>query len=75
MDLPAYFIVGDRPVRFLPTPEGGLDIEALNWQTGAFERDMSYLTRCLGPSPSEEADQVDEATFWRQVEAMRTRMK
>ena len=27
------FLVGLRPIRFVPTPEGGM----LNWETGAFE--------------------------------------
>ena len=44
-DLPEYFIVGDRPVKSVPTDEGGLDVQAYDWTTGAFIRAMEYLTR------------------------------
>lgn len=61
MDLPRYFIVGDRPVQFVPTAEGGMDVQAYDWPTGDFVREMGYLSRCLGPDV--EVDEVDEATF------------
>jgi hypothetical protein len=44
---PWFYAVNDRPVKLVRTPEGGLDVLALNMRTGEFERDMSYLTRCL----------------------------
>lgn len=61
MDLPRYFIVGERPVKFIPTPDGGMDVVALDWKTGEFVREMRYLTRCTYGDP--EVDEVDEATF------------
>jgi hypothetical protein len=64
-DLPRYFIVGARPVQITATPDGGLDCLALDWQTGRMTRDMAYLTRCIGPHPDVEVDEVDEATFRR----------
>ena len=61
MDLPRYFLVGDRPVRFVSTPEGGMDVQAYDWATGDFVREMGYLSRCLGTDV--EVDEVDQAAF------------
>jgi hypothetical protein len=43
-----FYAVNDRPVKLVPTDDGGLDVQVLNMRTGQFERDMSYLSRCLG---------------------------
>lgn len=62
MDLPRYFICGDRPVKLVPTEDGGMDVLAYDWKTGGFVRDMSYLTRCaLGTDP--ETDEVSQTEF------------
>jgi hypothetical protein len=63
MNLPRFFIVGERPVRFVATPEGGMDVQAYDWSTRRFVRDMSYLSRCTGPAPSVECDELDEDAF------------
>lgn len=44
---PEFYAVNDRPVKLVPTDDGGLDVQALNMRTGVFERDMGYLTRCI----------------------------
>jgi hypothetical protein len=49
--LPLYYIFGARPVKFIPTEDGGMDILAFNWNTGEFERDMSYLSKLFKYSP------------------------
>jgi hypothetical protein len=46
MDLPIYAIVGMRPVKAVATPDGGMDVLALDWASGGFLRDMRYCT-CL----------------------------
>lgn len=56
--LPRYYIVNDRPVRFIPTGDGGMDIEALNIRTGEFERAMEYLTKVM--EPFADVDTVSE---------------
>lgn len=61
MNLPRYFLVNGRPVRFVATPDGGLDVEALDWGTGGFTRAMEYLTRCL--TGDTDVDEVDTAAF------------
>ena len=45
MKLPSYFSVNRRPVKLVETEDGGMDVQALNYETGDFERQMKYLTR------------------------------
>ncbi|MBM3497416.1 MAG: hypothetical protein FJX74_01990 [Armatimonadetes bacterium] len=71
---PAYYAVNDRPVKFVPTPEGGLDVLALDLRTGEFERDLSYLSRCLGHVGDVDTF-PDEATFEAYVETLRARLR
>jgi hypothetical protein len=65
MELPQYFICGARPVKFVPTDDGGMEILAFDWKTGDFVPDASYLTRCTFPDG--EVDVVTEAEFEREV--------
>ena len=67
-----YFIVGARPVRLVPTEEGGLDVQVIDWATGAFVRDMSYLSRVH--SGNVEVDEVTAADFTRAVAAIRAKL-
>ena len=53
MDLPRYCIVGRRPVKAVATADGGMDVLAFDWDTGAFVRDMRYLV-CLLLGEDEE---------------------
>jgi hypothetical protein len=67
---PAYYAVNDRPVKWVRTPDGGLDVLAMNMRTGEFERDMSYLSRCF--LPEGDVDKFpDEAHFEAYVESVR----
>jgi hypothetical protein len=70
MDLPVYCIVGDRPVKGISTPEGGMDVLAFDWDTGGFVRDMSHLHTLAHPL-DEDADFVDAPTFEARVSALR----
>ncbi len=73
MKLPLYCIVGDRPVKALPTQEGGMAVLALNWQTGEFERANEYATRIF--LQDAEVETVNEEEFNRAVEKIRQRLK
>jgi hypothetical protein len=67
-----YFIVGARPVRLVPTADGGLDVQVIDWASGTFVRDMSYLSRVyLGDG---EVDEVPAADFERAVAAIRAKL-
>lgn len=70
MKLPRYFLVGDRPVKAVATPEGGLDLLAWSWADKAFARDMSLLSRVLF-NQGEDVDEVDRATFEARVAGLR----
>lgn len=73
MNLPRYFFVGVRPVKFVETAEGGLDVLAFDWTTGAFVREMSYLAKCsLGGG---EVDEVESAEFEARVACELTKIR
>lgn len=62
MSLAGYFIYGLRPVKIFRTTDGGLDCHVLDWDSGEFVRDLSYLSKVhFGDSP--EVDEVSEPQF------------
>lgn len=65
MELPRYFFVGERPVKFVATADGGMDVLALDWKTGEFVREMRYLSKCS--QGGGEVDEVEEAEFTAKV--------
>ena len=66
---PRYFLFGLRPVRAFETPDGGLDVEAYQWETGQFAREISLATQVF--MGGDEVEQVTEAEFDAAVEALR----
>ncbi|MBM4375538.1 MAG: hypothetical protein FJ095_10670 [Deltaproteobacteria bacterium] len=70
LKLPIYGLVGDRPVKAVRTPDGGMEVLAFDWKTGELERDMSYTHTLVHPL-DEDVDVVDEAEFERRVHALR----
>ncbi|MEQ9318115.1 MAG: hypothetical protein RIF41_03110 [Polyangiaceae bacterium] len=74
MDLPRYCIVGKRPVKLVETADGGMDCLAYDWDTGAFQRNMDYLTRATLPDGEVDvvtADEFDEAVATLRAERSR----
>jgi len=65
MDLPAYYLVGARLVKMVPTPDGGMDVLAYDWDTGEFRRDMTYTSRVMGPDV--EVEVLTERDFEQRV--------
>jgi hypothetical protein len=72
MDLPLFCIVGDRPVKAIETEGGGMEVMALNWKNGKFERDMKYLDRIL--SGDIEVEIVEKTEFEIRVDEIRSRV-
>lgn len=72
-DLPRYYFVNDRPVKFVSTPDGGLDILALHMRTGEFEREMNYLTKVTDPFA--DVDAVSEVEFDARVAEVRSELR
>lgn len=64
-----YYTVNDRPVKIISTADGGRRVLVLNWQTGEFEADMSYLSRCY--NPEQDVEQFSQAMFERYVSQLR----
>lgn len=68
---PWYFAIDDRPVKVVPTRDGGLDVLILNPETGKLERDMAYLTRCF--EPGQNVQRLSEAEFNARLAALKTK--
>lgn len=64
-----YYTVNDRPVKMVPTTDGGRRVLVMNLDTGEFEPDMSYLSRCY--NPEQDVDRLSEAMFDRYVTQLR----
>lgn len=69
MILPRYFRVGERPVKFVATESGGMDVLAWDWQKKEFVREMKYLSRCFEGDP--EVDDMEEDEFLELVKTLR----
>ena len=68
-----YFIVNERPVKLVPTTEGGLDVRVYNYETKSFERNMSYYAYCF--SPDKEVDELSVAQFEAYVADLRAELE
>lgn len=78
LKLPDYYFygVGGIPVRFLPTEDGGMDVERLDVDTGEFVRDLSLMPEILfNPGTSTPIERVGAAAFQERVEELRTQLK
>lgn len=67
-----YYTVNDRPVKMLPTADGGRKVLVMNLHTGEFESDMSYLSRCY--NPEQDVEQLSAKTFERYIRELRLRI-
>jgi hypothetical protein len=56
---PQCYLVNDRPVLIVGTPDGGADCLVLDWPSGSFVPDRSYFSRTI---PGDFAD-VDSVTM------------
>jgi hypothetical protein len=68
MNLPRYFVVGSRPVKFVATQDGGMAILKYDWQTGEFVYGMEYLSKVYGRG---DIDELSEKEFDEYVEKLR----
>jgi len=67
LGLPIYCICDGRPVKAVPTDEGGMDVLVYNCRTGKFRREMGYVRRITFPEFDDETDVVSEEEFNRCV--------
>jgi hypothetical protein len=66
---PWYFLVNDRPVKVIATPNGGMNVLILNLTTGELEQDMAYLALCF--EPGQNVKRLSEAEFNTQITALK----
>jgi len=71
METNRFYIVGDRPVKYIIDPDGGAGIYAFDWKTGDFTLAMFYLSRFRGSM--DDVESVTEKEFEEYV--MKLRMK
>ncbi|MBC7544596.1 MAG: hypothetical protein H7338_17890 [Candidatus Sericytochromatia bacterium] len=53
MDPLRYLFVNDRPVELIPGPDGLIDCQVYDPETGTFRQDPSYIDRCVIGSASD----------------------
>jgi hypothetical protein len=58
---PKYFAVNDRPGKLVSTADGGLDVIALDMQTGEWVRDYDFLHAVYGSG--RDVDKLTEEEF------------
>jgi len=58
---PWFFVINDRPVKVVATPDGGMDVLILNMATGDLERNMDYLSQCF--EPGQNVRRITEEEF------------
>lgn len=68
MDLPRYFIVGNRPVKFVKTEDGGMSVQVFDWSNGNFVRNLNYLLEAIY---SDETEEVTKEQFLSHVDSLR----
>lgn len=71
MDLPRYYLLGILPIKLVPTPEGGMTVLRMSWESLAFEYGNEHLDRLmLGTG---DVERVTEDEFIQHVESLRAR--
>ncbi len=68
MDLPRYFIVGNRPVKFVGTEDGGMAVQVYDWSNGSFVHNLDYLLEAIY---SDETKEVTKEQFLSHVDSLR----
>ncbi|BCL80650.1 hypothetical protein ccbrp13_31150 [Ktedonobacteria bacterium brp13] len=68
-----FFIVGERPVKFVSVDGENLDVKAYDWKTGEFISAPQYLGRILFSTGDIEA--VSQEEFLLQVQHLRETYK
>ena len=66
-----YFMVGNFPVKFVPTPSGGLAVLELNLITGEFQPNLDRYDEVY--SRGAKVDNLSEDEFIQRVERIRAR--
>ena len=61
-DLPIYCVDGSLPIKAVPTEEGGMAILVLDWHTGEFKRDLTYLMVAVW-GDSDDVEYLSEEEF------------
>lgn len=69
--LPRYSAVNDLPVKFVETPDGGMDVLAWDWKANDFVRHLEYLDAVM--KPASDVHEVTESEFAAIIDAIRAR--
>jgi hypothetical protein len=69
---PQYYSVNDRPVKLVKTPDGGMDVLALDVSTGNFTRELEQLAVIF--QGGRDVDALTEEEFDKLVQWHRARL-
>jgi hypothetical protein len=64
--------LGDRPVKLVPTNDGGMGSYAFNWKTGEF--DLNWDVYLEVSKPGSDAEIVAEVEFEKYVNILRNKL-
>lgn len=70
-ELPLYFVVGLLPVKWLRTPDGGMAVLKMDWQTGAWIWGNGLIPQIM--MGHGDVEEVSEEEFIQHVEGLRAR--
>lgn len=75
MDLPRYYLIGSwrRPVKVVPTADGGMTILAYDWARGEFERGLIYANTIF--ASSDDVERVSSDIFEQEVAKNRLKLE
>jgi hypothetical protein len=65
-----FYLVNDRPVAVVPTPDGGSDCMVFDFATGELVPDRSYFEYLI-PGSGKDVDSVTESEFEARLAACR----
>lgn len=72
MELPRYYTVGPRAIKFVAGANGGMSVLKMNSKSGVFEYGMEFFARAT--SSDSDAERLSEDEFIQYVESVRGRM-
>lgn len=69
---PWYFLVDDRPLKVMPSADGGMDVLILDPDTGELKQDLAYLAYCF--EPGQNVQRLSASEFETQVAQIRANL-
>jgi hypothetical protein len=69
LGFPWYFAIDDRLAQIIGTPDGSMDIQLFNPETGEMESDLTYLPYCF--EPGRNVQRLSAVEFQQRIDALK----